>query len=299
MPGTFAAAPPLVGREREMGTLRASLDAARAGRGSLVLIGGVAGIGKTALAEVMCHEATLRGARVLVGRCFDLAETPAYGPWLHLFARAPTGAGIPTLPAAFAAPGVIGAVASQAALFRDVLHYLRGLAAARPLVVLLDDIHWADAASLDLLRAIAREIADAPLLILATYRADEVTRDHPLYHLLPQLVREADAGRLDLRPLDAEEVRTLVTARYRLPGADVARLVAYLQARAEGNALFVGEILRALEESDVLARDGDIWTLGDLAHTGVPLVLRQVIDARVSHLGAEAQRLLALAAVIG
>ena len=80
---------PLVGREREQAALHEALDAALAGRGSLVLIGGEAGIGKTALADALCREAA-QGALVLAGRCFDLAETPPYGPWRELFARAPS-----------------------------------------------------------------------------------------------------------------------------------------------------------------------------------------------------------------
>src|SRR4051794_20925288 len=81
--------PPLVGREREQAMLRDALAAALAGRGSLMLIGGEAGIGKTALAEATLAEATVQGALVLVGRCYDLAETPPYGPWIQLFGHLP------------------------------------------------------------------------------------------------------------------------------------------------------------------------------------------------------------------
>src|SRR6185437_6140237 len=98
-------------------------------------------------------------------------------------------------------------------------------------------------ASLDLLRLLGRNLADVPLLLVATYRADELTRRHPLYQLLPLLVREARATRLDLRPLDEAGLRALV-AHYALPHADAHRLVAYLQERAEGNPFFAGELLR-------------------------------------------------------
>src|SRR5436853_851950 len=92
--------PTLVGREREQATLREALAAALAGRGSLVLIGGEAGIGKTALAETLLAEATELGALVLVGRCYDLSETPPYGPWTEALARAPRDPALPPLPAA-------------------------------------------------------------------------------------------------------------------------------------------------------------------------------------------------------
>ena len=91
---------PLVGRERELDLLRERLDAALAGRGSLILIGGEAGIGKTALAEALLAEAQARGSLALVGRCYDLSETPPYGPWRELFELAPRTNGLPALPAA-------------------------------------------------------------------------------------------------------------------------------------------------------------------------------------------------------
>src|SRR5947209_9809817 len=86
---------PLVGREREQTALRERLAAAIGGQGSLVLIGGEAGIGKTTLAEALCREAAGRGALALTGRCFDLAETPPYGPWLYLCARYHATDGLP------------------------------------------------------------------------------------------------------------------------------------------------------------------------------------------------------------
>jgi hypothetical protein len=174
-PSPFAATP-LVGRERERATLRAALDAALAGRGALVLIGGEAGIGKTALAEWTLAGAVERGALALVGRCYDLAETPPYGPWVEAFGRAPHGGDVPAPPDLAGSPGA----ASQATLFAQVRDYLAALAARQPLVLLLDDLHWADPASLDLLRFLGRALADLPLLLLATYRADELMGLTPL-----------------------------------------------------------------------------------------------------------------------
>ena len=210
--------PRLVGRERERALLHEHLAAALAGRGSLVLIGGEAGIGKTALCEALLAEAAARGALVLVGRCYDLSETPPYGPWAEAFARAPHGDGRPPPPELAG-----GGAASQAALFATVRDYLAALVARRPPVLLLDDLHWADPGSLDLLRLLGRQVADTPLLLLATYRSDELTRRHPLYALLPLLVREARAERLDLRPLDPAGLRALV-ADYPLPPTDDERL---------------------------------------------------------------------------
>src|SRR5262249_13189059 len=144
----------------------------------------------------------------------------------------------PPLPPAFARRGTVGAVASQGALLQQVRDFLAALAAARPLVLLLDDLHWADPGALDLLRFLGRQAADLPPLLLATYRADELPRRHPLSRLLPPREREARAARLDLRPLGAGALAALVAARYPLPAAAAARLVAWLLGRAEGNAFF-------------------------------------------------------------
>jgi len=235
-----------------------------------VLIGGEAGIGKTALAEALCREATARGALALTGRCYDLSETPPYGPWAELLKRAPPERERLRLPSPL---GDGDPEASQAALFALVRDFLAALAAQRPLVLLLDDLHWADPASLDLLRVLARQLAELPVLLLVSYRSDELTRRHPLSALLPQLVREA--------------------------AADEARLVAHLQAHAEGNPFYVGELLRTLEEEQFLRPAPGGWELGDLRAVPVPGLLRQIIDGRLARLGEEAQRLLAIAAVVG
>ena len=292
-------APLLIGRDRELATLRDHLARAISGEGSLVLIGGEAGIGKTALADALCREAREQGALVLVGRCYDLTETPPYGPWVELFARYRQADAIPSPPAVFAVRGTIGAVPSQMALFVQVEDFLTALAVHQPIVVLLDDLHWSDPASLDLLRFLARSVAGLPLLVLVTYRSDELTRRHPLSALLPQLTREAGAERIDLGRLNHGAVRALVDARYGLADDDARQLVGYLQERAEGNALFVGELLRSLGEADILRQERDHWLLGDLSATAVPALLRQVIEGRVARLDDDAQESLGVAAVIG
>jgi predicted ATPase len=205
-PADHVAVPLLAGRERELRVLRDHLAASVAGRGSLMLIGGEAGIGKTALAETICREAAAAGALALTGHCYDLTETPPYGPWTDLFARYRPTDDLPPLPDAFGERGTIGAVASEAALFQQVQDFLAAVTARQPLVVLLDDLHWADPASLDLLRFIARHADSSALLFIVTYRADEITRRHPLYQLLPVLERESHAARLDLRSLTADAV---------------------------------------------------------------------------------------------
>src|SRR3954451_30269 len=160
--------PAFVGRERDLALLRGQLDATLAGRGGLVLISGGAGLGKTTLAESVAGEAVARGALVLTGRCYDLTETPPYGPWLELARRYPTAdPDLPPLPPVFAQSGGIGESASQEALFATIQGFLVEVTARRPVLLLLDDLHWSDPASLDLLRRLGREVGQLRLLLVA------------------------------------------------------------------------------------------------------------------------------------
>ena len=290
--------PLLVGRSRERSLLRAQLSAALAGQGGLVILSGEAGIGKTTLAGDACQEASAAGALVLVGHCYDRAETPPYGPWVELLGQFGALPDRPPNLRAIAEPSMARS-SSLAVLFGEVREFLVARARARPLVILLDDMHWADTASLDLVRFVARQLASIPLLLLITYRSDEVTRQHPLYWHLPVLVREALAVRIDLSPLSDEDVCALIEHAYQLPSDDTSRLAAYLQARAEGNPFFLGELLQSLEGTALLPTAAGGWALGSLADIRVPVLLRQVIDARLERLGAEADALLAIGAVIG
>ena len=279
--------------------LRAELFAACSGRGRLVLLGGEAGIGKSTLAQDLVGTTAGHTTRVLAGHCYDLTNTPPYGPWLDLFQGSQPVPDLPVPPAAFAG-GVLTAVTDRAALFADVRRFFAELSAAHPTLVLLEDLHWADPASLELLRHVASHLRHWPVLLLVTYRVDELTRRHPFAQQLPALVREAEGLRLDLRRLDEDALRALVAGRYRLPAADEARLVTYLEQHAEGNPFFATELLRALEEEALLRQDDDRWvTLGNLSRSSCRPFLRQVIEGRVARLGEEVREPLAMAAVIG
>jgi DNA-binding CsgD family transcriptional regulator len=288
----------LVGRAREQNFLREELAVAFGGRGRLVLLGGEAGIGKTTLARDLAGEAATRGARVLTGHCYDLTNAPPYGPWLDLAAGYDLDPALPPPPAAFAG-GRLDRVTDQAALFAEVRRFFAELGAVCPVLVVLEDLHWTDPASLELLRHVGPHLLQWPILLLVTYRVDELTRRNPFYQQLPALVREADGVRLDLRRLDADALGVLVAVRYRLTTRDEARLVAYLDRHAEGNPFFTIELLRALQEEGLLRRGYDRSSLGELARVVVPPLLRQVIDARVARLGEATRQRLTIAAMIG
>jgi predicted ATPase len=289
---------PLVGRAAEQIFLREELAAASSGHGRVILLGGEAGIGKTTLAQDLCRDARARDALILTGHCYDHTNTPPYGAWLDLFADYPGGPALPAPPGPFA-EGVLKPVPDQAALFADVRRFFAALAAERPTLVLLEDLHWADPGSLELLRHISRQLSRWPMLLVGTYRVDEPADLHPFYRLFPSLVREAYGIRLNLQPLDAAAVGALVSARYALAAADAAKLTTYLARHADGNPFFVTEILRAMEEDEILRRVDDRWVAGELDRVVVPPFLQQVIEGRLARLGEPVRRALAIAAVIG
>lgn len=288
----------LFGRQREQTILHECLHQMLGGHGTLVLISGEAGIGKTSLVQALAQEAEAEGATVLISGCYDLMVTPPYGPWLELFSNFPAEGRSPLLRVVSDQQDT-QRVASPDALFAEALDFLINATSQQPLVLVLEDLHWTDAASLEFLRYVARQIADVPLLLIATYRDTELDRRHPLYQSLPILVREAQATRINLRPLDEEAVQALARHRYELSTTDESRMVKYLQDRTEGNPFFIGEILRTLEEEGLIAPTADGWEMADLGKIPIPPLARQVIEGRLARLDNHARNLLAVASVIG
>lgn len=293
----------IVGREREQSRLGELLRNSLNGVGSLVLVSGEAGIGKTTLVRGLIQQAEEQGALVLSGGCYDLTTTPLYGPWIDAIREFQPTLGQPPVPAWFGDPDQLEKAASQAALFEQVRQFLTGIAGHQPLVIVLEDLHWSDPASLDLLRFVARASSNHPLVLAITYRDDELTRQGALYQMLPALIRETPASRIDLRRLSPDAVSDLIATRYALAGADHARLLDHVQRLAEGNPLFVGELLRSLEDEGVLRYPADdnsnAWMLGDLHRMHLPSLVLQVIDRRLAHLSNETRDALETAAVIG
>lgn len=288
----------LVGRDRERVFLREELKTAMRGQGRLVILGGEAGIGKTTLARDLAAEAAARGALVLTGHCYDLTNTPPYGPWLDLFADYPVS-GEPEPPAAFTGGRLQGTITDQGALFEAVRAFFADLTANRPAVVILEDLHWTDPASVELLRYLGARLGRMPLLLVVTYRIDELTLRHPFARQLPALIRDSGGLRLDLKRLQSSDLGVLVAAQFALEPADAIRLVRYLTEHSEGNPFFATELLRALREVLLLHPENDRWRLGELDRLVLPALVKQVIESRIAGLGEEMRGPLSIAAVIG
>ena len=301
--------PDLVGRGRELQAFDAAIDAALAGRASVVLVAGEPGIGKTRLAGEAAARAAERGAAVAWGRCFEGEGAPAFWPWTQVVRTLAGGvdadalrswvgsaAGdlahvVPELREVFPDAQIPAALDPDQARLRlfDAVTRLLAAAARRPLVVVLDDLHWADPPSLQLLPFAAAQLGDSPLLLVATYRDTEVGTGHPLAAALAALARLDSTTRLGLRGLAPVEVRRFVAEATGRPPTH--ETVAALWDRTEGNPFFLGQLVRLIDSAD-----GD--AAPDLVGA-VPGGVQDVIRHRLSLLPPDATRLLGMAAVIG
>jgi DNA-binding CsgD family transcriptional regulator/tetratricopeptide (TPR) repeat protein len=249
------AAPELLERDAFLDALRSTLAEVAEGRGRLILLNGEAGVGKTALVRRFC--ADLGGdKRVLSGACDALFTPRPLGPLADVADE--TGEPLAGLVAGGARPHEVVAA---------LLDELR----TRPTVLVLEDLHWADEATLDVLRLLGRRIELTPALVLVTYRDDELEAAHPLRIVLGGLSTGAGVDRLRLQPLSPEAVR-LLSEPHGVDGDELHR-------RTGGNPFFVTEVLRA---------GGD----------DIPATVRDAVLARVARLTPEARRLLDTVAVM-
>ena len=267
----------LYGRRDLLEKARASLDRALAGEGHLVLFTGEPGIGKSSLMEQLAQEAASRGARVAWGRSWEAGGAPAYWPWMQVFRS--LGTDDDPFAGAVADLGP-GSAEARFAAFDRAVRSLLAIAARTPLVIVLDDLHAADAPSLLLLLLLSRELTRAPLWVLGAYRSAEVPSASEIAPLLAKLGREAEV--FPVARLAAEDVATWL--RDVAPQADAAHAAA-LYRITEGQPLFVVEALRLGGD-----REGrSSWTYG----------LHAVLDERLGRLSAETRGVLEAAAVLG
>lgn len=295
---TFHTPSIVIGRTKERAFLHEAFVQARAGNGQVVLVGGEAGIGKTTLVRDLLQNAGAAQSLSMASQCYDLSTTPPYGPWIDLFANAPSVPDGPPVPSAFQG-GALGAISDQARLYAQVREFIARIAVSNTLLIILEDLHWADPASLELLRYLAPRIGSLRVLLLLTYRDDEITRSNPFYQQLPQILRESGGLRLDLHPLTAAELEALVRSRWQLPPQQEETIARYLHNLAEGNPFFATELLRALDDEGIVQSWSDDAAPVEIDRLVMPSLIQQVIDYRVDKLGSAARERLSIAAVIG
>ncbi|MFD8573096.1 helix-turn-helix transcriptional regulator [Streptomyces sp. NPDC059639] len=265
---------PLIGRTDELARLTGVLERSAAGDPRAVLLAGDAGVGKTRVLTEAAAHAAATGTTILTGHCVDLGDVGLpYLPFTEILGAA---AADERLAPAFAAhpavarltgsaPGTAPDPGSRLQLFEGIAGLLADLADLAPLLLVLEDLHWADQSSRDLLRfLLSRGVLQRPapggpprrLAVFASYRTDDLHRRHPLRPLLAELIRLPAVDRLDLRPLADADVARLVRALGTGPVDDstVRRIV----DRAEGNAFYAEELLAALPGDEGLGGLGDV-----------------------------------------
>ena len=286
----FAARTPYVGREAERAEL-AGCRSRRTGHGSLVLIGGEPGVGKTRLTEEAGADAAAKGVRVLVGRCYEIEGAPPYVPFVEIFEQALAAAPSPEAFRALLgddAPEVAKLLPRLRRLFPDIppplelppeqeRHFLFNslrdslarAAAERPLFLVLDDLHWADEGTLLLLEHLAEHIPRLAVVAVGTYRDTEVTPDHRLARPLEVLLRRRLAQPMSLKRLSEDGVAALLRA---LSGQEPPpSLVAAVHAETQGNPFFTEEVFKHLaEEGRLYDEDGRFRSEVDIGELDVP-----------------------------
>ena len=294
--------PIVIGRADELARLEAALDRATGGTSSAVLVAGEAGVGKTRLVAEFAERAGRAGASILQGGCILVGDGAlpyapvaealrglvrrtagpdldvAFGPGRAELARL-----VPDLgPATEDSTSGLAIGSAQGRLFELLLGVLERLAAKGPVVFVVEDLQWSDRSTRDLLGFLVRNLRHAPVLLVLTYRSDEMHRRHPLLPFLAELGRAPGVERLDLAPFDGAEAAAQLQA---IAGRDLDRaFIESIHARTGGNAFFAEELLAAALDDD--GRD-------------LPATLRDLLLARVAQLSEPTQEFLRVVSAAG
>jgi DNA-binding SARP family transcriptional activator len=292
---------PLLGREQELETITSKLQSGWKQQGQTILLAGVSGVGKTRLAYEVLQTAAQSGMTTLLGAAYEQEGRLAYHPFIEAIDRDLVEQKRPPdqNPITHYKPlGVTDPQQEHTALFKATAAFFTQLAANGPVMLLLDDLHAADEASLSMFHYLARQTRLAPVILLATYRTDvPINGISPFGSLLNALYREQLSDVVDLSPLTDEAGASLI--RHTLAGPAAPQLVQNILDTAEGNPFYVQEICRALQKADALIPEDDHWALRPGAAIQVPSGLQELLRARAQRLGKTVDSTLSAAAVFG
>lgn len=309
----------LVGRQTELQQLNSLWNRVRQEQAHMALLSGEPGAGKTRLAEEFLVEARLRGSVVLRGGCYEYEAITPYLPlvealreWVHSQETADLiqilGDTAPEL--ARLAPEIeskLGALPpnpplspeeARSRLFDNIARFLQTLAASSSLVLFIDDLHWADTGTLNLLHYLMRRLRHERLFILANYREVELDRTHPLSASLVTWNRERLATRITLGRFSVEETADMLAALF---GQDVVgkEFTAAIYKETEGNPFFIEEVVKALiDQEQIYRRDGQ-WLSRDIHELAIPQSVKEAIGRRLNRLSESCIEVLHTAAVLG
>ncbi len=310
---------PYVGRETEQAELNHLVDQAIRGRGGLMLIGGEPGVGKTRLVEQILAHAHDQRCLTLTGRCYESDGTAPFMPFVEIVEECMGSIPAKSLRESLsdAAPEIARLVPSLRRHFPDIpaslglppeqqRHYLFKNYAAfiarasrtHPLVILLDDLQWADDATAQLLQHLALEFAQAPILVFGTYRDVELSTEQPFAKALETLSRKRLAQTLTVAPLPPDSVRLMLSE---LGGPSPPNaLVQSIHRETEGNPFFVEEVFQHLKDEGALYDHEGRWRSDREAdELGMPEGVRAVIARRLGRVSEDSQRVLTVAAIVG
>lgn len=310
----FIVCPVHVGRAREVEALRAVAATVAGGSGRTLLVSGEVGVGKTRMAAEAQRIAREAGFVTLGAGCVEGAST-AYAPIATALRRHTRRLGVDGARALFGGParlvaallpeiagdlGVEGLAPGLAAedLHAAMWHLLARAGDGRPVLLLVEDLHWASEDMLRLCAALIRETRELPVLIVGTYRPDEITRHHPLSETLVGLSRDRCFEEMRLEPLDRDGVTAMLGAIF--DGEPIGdEFVEAVWRRSSGSPFFVEEICRVLVDRGDVFREGAGWGRRELEEIELPATVREAILARTRRLPADVVAALQLAAVAG
>ncbi len=301
-----------VGRAEELGVFNRTLDQVLGGRRQILMLSGEPGIGKSRCAEEFAHAAEDQGALVVWGRCYEEAGAPPYWPWVQIFrefmeASSPSeiryamGQGVSDIAAIVpeladadsppaSSPATLDPPEKRFRMLDAIARFFAKATQQVPLVVVIDDLHWADVPSLSLLEFLSHELPRCRLLIVGTYRENEVSRKSPLQHTLGGLGKDSGVVRMRLAGLSVPAIATLAQS---LVGPDLpSAAIAALHHQTDGNPLFAIELLKVLIDE---SRDTGVEPIA----VRIPDGVREAIGRRLNRLSERGNEVLLTASVIG
>ncbi len=313
--------PVLIGRTPHLAMLQLGMEQVQGGKGQVALLCGEAGIGKSRLVAELKTEAFARGFQLLQGNCFPTDLSFPYAPLLDLlrsifltsstaqvealvgpFAREfapllpevvhlfPNLTVLPPLPS-------LDPEQEKRRLFAALAHFFLSQAAEQPLLLVVEDLHWSDDTSLELLQYLARRCATQPLLVLLTYRSDELRP--ALSHWLAELDREHLGHEVVLTRLTRSETSAMLRAIFALERPVQAAFLDAIYTLTEGNPFFIEEILKSLIAAGEISYAHGAWDRKPLGELHIPRSIADAVHQRSDHLSGSARQLLVLAAVAG
>lgn len=308
--------PTLIGREAELLALDGCVEQARSGRGHTVLVTGEAGIGKSALLRTFAAGVRARGETYLAGECVEGEARRPFGPFVEILRaaqrelraeveRSLRGDARDLARLLHASPaGPPGTepthVNERYRIHESFVTLFTDLTRSRSLIVAVDDLQWADEATLELVPYLATRLRGARVLMVGTYRSDELYRMHALTGALRQLDRTRTTERIALRQLDLAETGAVIRGSLGLLEPPPRQLVAAVHERCEGNPFFIEEVLKALVEQGAIVPREHTWLAERVAiGVGIPSSVRDIVEQRMSRLSAETRHVVQVAAVIG